>query len=112
MANLGRAWQVPLDIGQPALTRVLEDGKYRPWVDWSSGCPFCYNPTFNAPPPPAPNPGATAQLLDGFPLTRTFANHRVLNDYGEYVMRTVRPVVVVVVAASSALLPPNPTLNP
>ena len=112
MANLGRAWQVPLDIGQLALTRVLEDGKHRPWIDWLSGCPFCYNPTFNAPPPPAPNPGATAQLLDGFPLTRTFANHRVLNDYGEYVMRTVRPVVVVVVAASPALLPPNPTLNP
>ena len=107
MANLGRAWQVPLDIGQPALTRVLKDGKYQPWVDWLDDCPFCYNPTFNAPPPPAPNPGATAQLLQGFPQTRKFPNHQVLNDYGEYVTRMVRPVV----AASPAPLPPNPDLN-
>ena len=93
MANLHRVWQGLLTIGQPgqpALTRLCEDGTYRPWLDWTNRCPFDYNALFPAPPPAAPNAGATAQLLDGFPQTLRCPTMQVLNDYGELVERSVR----------------------
>ena len=90
LTHFARAWQGPLNIGQPALVRMCEDGVYKPWVDWCHGCPFCYNPRFDAPPPPAPNPSATAQVLDGFPRTYRWPEAAALNDYGETVTRNVR----------------------
>ena len=83
--------QGQLDIGQPALTRLCEQGAYTPWLDWSGPCPCDYNPRFDAPPPPAPDAGATAQLLDGFPQTYTFPHTELHNDQGESISRTVRP---------------------
>ena len=95
--------QGQLDIGQPALTRLCEQGAYTPWLDWSGPCPCDYNPRFDAPPPPAPDAGATAQLLDGFPQTYTFPHTEVHNDQGESISRTVRP---------HGLPPPLPALVP
>ena len=92
MVHLDCVWQGPFnDIGHQsgALSRTCcADGSHRPWLDWTECCPFGFNPIFTAPPPPAPNAGATAQLLDGFPRTHQCAMG-VLNDYGEQITRTV-----------------------